>query len=195
MGLGVIFLARKKEHLSLTPSRTNFQDLKGKIYLLKERSYQIHPSSFLQEPCLRNHSRIFSPPKSIFFFIQRPRYLNARTTLQTLLQTYNAIPIVNENDTVSVSELRFGDNDTLSAITAGLIDADWLFLCTDVDGLYTGNPSSDPNAKRLEVVRDLVGVRELGESTKKRETFIFKVLIRFFLFLIRLFLFFFRFSF
>jgi len=79
------------------------------------------------------------------------------------LKTYNAIPIVNENDTVSVSELRFGDNDTLSAITAGLIDSDWLFLCTDVDGLYTGNPNADEDAKRLEVVRDLGGVRDLGE--------------------------------
>lgn len=102
---------------------------------------------------------------------QRPRYLNARTTLQTLLSPrFNAIPIVNENDTVSVSELRFGDNDTLSAITAGLIDADYLFLLTDVDGLYTGNPRSDPSARRLGVVenvtkaRRLVNVSSLGSS-------------------------------
>ncbi|PWN28472.1 glutamate 5-kinase [Jaminaea rosea] len=89
----------------------------------------------------------------------RPRYLNARTTLQTLLTTYHSIPIVNENDTVSTSELRFGDNDTLSAITAGLVDADYLFLCTDVDGLYTGNPRSDPNARRLGVVRSVQEAR------------------------------------
>ncbi|UZJ51093.1 hypothetical protein CBS101457_000413 [Exobasidium rhododendri] len=92
----------------------------------------------------------------------RPRYLNARTTLQTLLSPkFNAIPIVNENDTVSVSELRFGDNDTLSAITAGLIDADFLFLLTDVDGLYTGNPRSDPLARRLGVVDNVTRVRRL----------------------------------
>ncbi|EPQ32457.1 uncharacterized protein PFL1_00653 [Pseudozyma flocculosa PF-1] len=90
----------------------------------------------------------------------RPRYQNARTTLHTLLSSFNAIPIVNENDTVSVSELRFGDNDTLSAITAGLVDADYLFLCTDVDGLYTGNPRSDPNARRLGVVKDVLSARK-----------------------------------
>ncbi|PWZ02812.1 glutamate 5-kinase [Testicularia cyperi] len=91
----------------------------------------------------------------------RPRYSNARTTLNTLMSPpFNAIPIVNENDTVSVSELRFGDNDTLSAITAGLVDADYLFLCTDVDGLYTGNPRSDPNARRLGVVPDVAAVRK-----------------------------------
>ncbi|KAN0066020.1 Glutamate 5-kinase [Thecaphora frezii] len=89
----------------------------------------------------------------------RPRYQNARTTLHTLLSSFNAIPIVNENDTVSVSELRFGDNDTLSAITAGLVDADYLFLCTDVDGLYTGNPRSDPEARRLGVVADVASAR------------------------------------
>lgn len=101
----------------------------------------------------------------------RPRYNNARTTLNTLLSPpFNAIPIVNENDTVSVSELRFGDNDTLSAITAGLVDADYLFLCTDVDGLYTGNPRSDPNARRLGVVEDVaaaskaVSVATMGSS-------------------------------
>ncbi|CDU23823.1 probable PRO1-glutamate 5-kinase [Sporisorium scitamineum] len=91
----------------------------------------------------------------------RPRYNNARTTLNTLIfPPFNAIPIVNENDTVSVSELRFGDNDTLSAITAGLVDADFLFLCTDVDGLYTGNPRSDANARRLGVVEDVAAARK-----------------------------------
>ncbi|SNX81526.1 probable PRO1 - glutamate 5-kinase [Melanopsichium pennsylvanicum] len=91
----------------------------------------------------------------------RPRYNNARTTLNTLISPpFNAIPIVNENDTVSVSELRFGDNDTLSAITAGLVDADYLFLCTDVDGLYTGNPRSDANARRLGVVEDVAAARK-----------------------------------
>lgn len=92
--------------------------------------------------------------------VQRPRYLNAKTTLHTLLNTYHTIPIVNENDTVSVSELRFGDNDTLSAITAGLVDADYLFLCTDVDGLYTGNPRTNPNARRLGVVASVQEARK-----------------------------------
>ncbi|KDN48895.1 glutamate 5-kinase [Tilletiaria anomala UBC 951] len=89
----------------------------------------------------------------------RARYRNARTTLLTLLNM-DIIPIVNENDTVSVSELRFGDNDTLSAITAALVDAHYLFLCTDVDGLYTANPRSDPNARRLGVVSTVSSARK-----------------------------------
>lgn len=104
--------------------------------------------------------------------MQRPRYLNAKTTLQTLLSPrFNAIPIVNENDTVSVSELRFGDNDTLSAITAGLIDADYLFLLTDVDGLYTGNPRSDPTARRLGVVENVTKVRRLVDVSSAGSNF------------------------
>ncbi|MCO5555717.1 hypothetical protein L7F22_009262 [Adiantum nelumboides] len=92
----------------------------------------------------------------------RPRFMNAQNTLRTLLSPpFNAIPIVNENDTVSVSELRFGDNDTLSAITAGLVDADFLFLLTDVDGLYTGNPRNDPRARRLGVVGNVAKVRKI----------------------------------
>lgn len=90
-----------------------------------------------------------------------PRYVNARTTLETLLSDkFDAVPIVNENDTVSVFEMRFGDNDSLSAITAGIIDADYLFLCTDVDGLYTDNPRTNPNARRLNVVRDMNEARQ-----------------------------------
>jgi len=76
----------------------------------------------------------------------RNRYLNVRNTILTLLD-WNIIPIINENDTVSVEELRFGDNDTLGALITNLIEAD-LFIClTDVDGLYTGNPSEDSEAK------------------------------------------------
>lgn len=65
------------------------------------------------------------------------------------------IPIVNENDTLSVMEIKFGDNDTLSAITAGMANADYLFLMTDVDGLYTENPRLNPDAKPIEVVTDI----------------------------------------
>ena len=75
----------------------------------------------------------------------RNRYLNVRNTILTLLE-WKIIPIINENDTVSVEELRFGDNDTLGALITNLIEAD-LFIClTDVDGLYTGNPHKDSEA-------------------------------------------------
>ena len=65
----------------------------------------------------------------------------------------DAIPIINENDSVVIDELKVGDNDTLSAQVAAMVQADLLVLLTDVDGLYTGNPNSDPRAKRLEKSR------------------------------------------
>jgi len=71
----------------------------------------------------------------------------------------NVIPIVNENDTVSVSEIKFGDNDTLSAITSSMIHADYLFLLTDVDGLYTSNPRKNPDARQIEVVDSVAEIR------------------------------------
>ena len=74
------------------------------------------------------------------------------------------IPIVNENDTISVSEIKFGDNDTLSAITAGMVQADYLFLMTDVDCLYDSNPRSNPNAKPIEVVEDISSLEADGKS-------------------------------
>ncbi|CAG8458607.1 12716_t:CDS:2 [Racocetra fulgida] len=70
------------------------------------------------------------------------------------------VPIVNENDTISVSEIKFGDNDTLSAIAAGMVNADYLFLMTDVDCLYTDNPMTNPNAKPVEVVEDVNALRD-----------------------------------
>lgn len=68
------------------------------------------------------------------------------------------IPIVNENDTLAVSEIKFGDNDTLSAITAGMVHADLLFLMTDVDCLYDKNPRTHPDAQPIEVVEDIASI-------------------------------------
>ncbi len=81
----------------------------------------------------------------------RVRYLNARNTLLALLD-FGVLPIINENDTVAVDEIKVGDNDNLAALVAHLIDADLLVLLTDVDGLYTGDPARDPGARRLETV-------------------------------------------
>jgi glutamate 5-kinase len=67
----------------------------------------------------------------------------------------DVIPIVNENDTISVAEIKFGDNDTLSAITAAMVHAHYLFLMTDVDCLYDKNPRKNPDAKAIEVVDDI----------------------------------------
>jgi glutamate 5-kinase len=84
----------------------------------------------------------------------RGRYLNASNTFQELLNL-GVIPIVNENDTVAVDELKFGDNDTLSALVASLVHADWLFLLTDVDSLYSADPRTDPLAKPIAVIEKM----------------------------------------
>lgn len=84
----------------------------------------------------------------------RTQYLNAQNTFSQLFDM-GVVPIVNENDTLAVSEIKFGDNDTLSAITAAMVKADYLFLMTDVDCLYTANPRSNPDAKPIEVVTDI----------------------------------------
>lgn len=78
------------------------------------------------------------------------------------------IPIVNENDTLAVEEIRFGDNDTLSAITAAMIHADLLFLMTDVDCLYTKNPRQHPDAEPIEVVEDINALE--ADSTYRPST-------------------------
>jgi glutamate 5-kinase len=84
----------------------------------------------------------------------RTHWQNAKNTLTTLLDM-GVVPVVNENDTLSVTEIKFGDNDTLSAIAAGMVHADYLFLMTDVDCLYDKNPRQNPDAKPIEVVRDI----------------------------------------
>ena len=78
----------------------------------------------------------------------RTRYLNARTTLKTLLDL-RVLPIVNENDTVAIDEIRLGDNDTLGALVTNLIEADCLVILTDQQGLYSADPRRDPEAKLI----------------------------------------------
>lgn len=84
----------------------------------------------------------------------RRRYLNTRATLETLLGL-GAVPIVNENDTVATDEIRFGDNDRLAAQIAVTIGADQLVLLSDVDGLYTANPKTDPGARHVPVIEHI----------------------------------------
>src|SRR5579862_2874487 len=85
---------------------------------------------------------------------QRRRYLNARSTINTLL-ALGAVPVINENDTVATAEIRYGDNDRLAARVAQMIGADCLVLLSDIDGLYTANPSEDPEAEFLARVLDI----------------------------------------
>lgn len=87
-------------------------------------------------------------------FSDRRRYLNVSHTFSQLLE-YGVIPIVNENDTTAVEELRFGDNDSLAALVAGAIDADLLIILSDIDGLYDDNPKINPNAHKISVVKEI----------------------------------------
>ncbi len=82
---------------------------------------------------------------------QRPRYLNARATLEMLIERA-VVPVVNENDTVATEEIRFGDNDRLAARVAQLVGARLLVLLSDVDGLYSADPAVDPEARHIPLV-------------------------------------------
>jgi glutamate 5-kinase len=84
----------------------------------------------------------------------RNRYLNARNTLNMIMQ-YGAVPIINENDTVTFDEIKLGDNDTLAAMVAGLVDADLLVLLSDIDGLYTADPRKSPTAQLIPLIEEV----------------------------------------
>lgn len=88
----------------------------------------------------------------------RTRFLNARSTLETLLE-FGTVPVINENDTVAVEEIKFGDNDNLSALVTNLTDARLLVILTDIDGLFDADPRSNSDAKLLPLVKTIT--REL----------------------------------
>ena len=90
----------------------------------------------------------------------RRRYLNSRATMETLL-ALGVVPIVNENDTVATDEIRFGDNDRLAARVAQMIDANLLILLSDVDGLYSENPSQNKKTKKIKEVFKIDSTIEL----------------------------------
>ena len=99
--------------------------------------------------------------------VQRARYVNSYRTFRQLMQL-GVIPIVNENDTVAIEELKFGDNDTLSAQVASLIGADWLFLLTDVDRLYSADPRHNPDAQPIHIVERVEQLEDLQVSIGDR---------------------------
>ncbi|HUR90471.1 MAG TPA: glutamate 5-kinase [Ramlibacter sp.] len=102
----------------------------------------------LREQGLRSAQVLLTHPD----LADRERYLNARSTLLTLLQL-NVIPVINENDTVVNDEIKFGDNDTLGALVANLVEADVLVILTDQKGLYSSDPRKDPDAKFMHEAR------------------------------------------
>jgi len=95
----------------------------------------------------------------------RRRYQNACRTLEQLL-AWGVTPVINENDTLATEELRFGDNDTLSALVAVAVEADELVLLTDIDSLYSGDPRSDANARPIAVVNSLAELEALNGAAK-----------------------------
>ena len=102
-------------------------------------------------------------------FRSRQRYLNLRNTLLTLLKS-GVIPIINENDTTAVDEIKVGDNDNLSALVASNLEADLLIILTDTDGLFTRDPRRSKRAELIPVVRDITPeierIADTGEKTK-----------------------------
>jgi len=101
--------------------------------------------------------------------VKRSRYTNCRNTLLTLIDM-GVIPIINENDAVAVDELKIGDNDTLSAMVASIVDADVLIILSDVEGVYTDNPQSNPEAKLIGEIMDITPEMEAlagGPGTKR----------------------------
>ncbi len=97
---------------------------------------------------------------TFFDMSARSHYLNARQTLRKLLD-WRVVPVINENDTTATDEISFGDNDFLAAQVAILLDADLLLLLTDTDGLYTADPRREPEARRVEEVRDFESLEEI----------------------------------
>ncbi|MBO5244576.1 MAG: glutamate 5-kinase, partial [Selenomonadales bacterium] len=100
--------------------------------------------------------------------IQHSRFNHSRNALLTLLKM-GVIPVINENDAVAVDEIKIGDNDTLSAIVATIVDADTLILLSDIEGLYNANPQTNPNAKKIPLVREITAEIEAlagGPGTK-----------------------------
>src|ERR1051326_2918914 len=99
-------------------------------------------------------------------FDSRSRYLNVRNTILTLFE-WSVLPIINENDTVSVAEIRFGDNDHLAAMVTNLLRAPLLILLTVVDGLFSGDPHVDPKAEKVATVSSIdISVMEVAGSSK-----------------------------
>ncbi|MCX7983737.1 MAG: glutamate 5-kinase [Bacteroidetes bacterium] len=87
-------------------------------------------------------------------FTIRHRYVNARNTFRALFE-YGVVPIINENDTVAVEEIKLGDNDNLSALVATLLESTMLIILTDIDGFYDDDPRVNPNAKRIHIVEEI----------------------------------------
>ena len=133
--------------------------LKGRVLRLEEKQAaaatgQIRLAHAYQETLARHDITVAQLLLTLDDTENRRRHLNARNTMEQLL-SLGAVPVINENDTVATTEIRFGDNDRLAARVAQMASADTMVLLSDIDGLYTADPKRDPDARLIPEVRTL----------------------------------------
>jgi glutamate 5-kinase len=154
-------IARGMRVMSLPVRPRAIEDLQAASAVGQGKLYRVY------DELLRGHGITSAQVLLTFFDMSaRTHYLNARGTLGKLLE-WRVLPVINENDTTTTDEISFGDNDFLAAQVAVLIGADLLVLLTDVEGLYTASPRSDPAAELVASVTDLaaLGELEIGHTT------------------------------
>ncbi|MFQ5773687.1 MAG: glutamate 5-kinase [Kiloniellaceae bacterium] len=134
-------IAAGRRHLGLTRGTLKLEENQAAA-----ATGQIRLAHAYQEALARHDITVAQVLLTLGDTEERRRHLNARNTLNTLLRL-GAVPVINENDTVATSEIRFGDNDRLAARVAAMMNADVLVLLSDIDGLYTADPRQDPNAR------------------------------------------------
>jgi len=143
---------------AIAVGRTHLKLPKGQLPLEEKQAAaatgQIRLAHAYQETLARHDITVAQVLLTLDDSEDRRRYLNASSTLRALLRL-GAIPVINENDTVATAEIRFGDNDRLAARVAQMISADALILLSDIDGLYTADPRSNPQAQHLPVVKEI----------------------------------------
>ena len=144
---GAIAVGRR--HLGLTGRSLKLEEKQAAV-----ATGQIRLAHAYQETLARHGITVAQILLTLGDTEERRRHLNARSTLSTLLRL-GTVPVINENDTVATSEIRFGDNDRLAARVAAIISADTLVLLSDIDGLYTADPRRDPEARLIPVIAEI----------------------------------------
>lgn len=149
-------IARGMRIMDLPVRPTAIEDLQAASAVGQGKLYRVY------DELLREREVTTAQVLLTFFDMSaRLHYLNARQTLRKLLE-WRVLPVINENDTTTTDEISFGDNDFLAAQVAVLVGADELVLCTDIEGLFTANPRTDPSAELVPVVDDVAQLDELA---------------------------------
>jgi glutamate 5-kinase len=148
-------IARGMQLLGLGSRPAAVQDLQAASAVGQGRLYRTY-DELLRERGIQSAQVLLT----FFDMSARTHYLNARATLQKLLE-WRIVPVINENDTTTTNEVSFGDNDFLAAQVSVLVNADVLVLLTDTEGLYTADPRTSPEARLVEEVTDPASLREL----------------------------------